>query len=849
MKKRKDEPNYALAYTKQRTASKFIGKSHVMTPHQQFLAEITQLSKLVEKGSRQSGRLDYSLAEQRLNAVDSLKAFSIDKALSNTEHIVIKSNLNGDVFMGARGTQPKTKIQSGEFSGRGEASMWASILLNEKIAGSPYRFDQFQDSRTTLINTLEKYGKINEIATYSMGSAKMIPLADEFGIKTTNFNPQIGAEIMNMKSKNPQIQHDVISTQSNVSDVMATLKNTDINLNRLIVKATRQSAGNEILDIMNPFSSHSQNQFLAQGNRDMALAQIQKPVQTSIEKQGQMIMRQETIKAIEANLPYTEFISQFNSGGTGDTRINSLTGKLELIPARTGQGSAFERIYTEEFNRLNNADINRPIKLPFTPTEAEVIRTSVAPEQQIQFLHTADEIRAIQSATTPEARIALQNTAMEAHIGLQTQADILQGQLNNLELTTPYRETIPNRIAGNVNLQNVLHGGLNLGSGLAGAYIGNKALEGLGVDLAGMNPYQSALIQAETQAVVSEGISTTGRAILSGGVRGAFNPTGALLNLATAGVGSQVQALYTNEVANLMTDAGADRRATEIVSQTVGGFSGALFAEAVIPTSALLIEGLGVVAGITAIETAGATIGSLFTPVGTAIGIALATVISAGFAIESAFHRYNAYMLNPDRLQREDTLIGNDPRIQAIVKQLNDSGDYSPENLRRVETSIATQVERLKDENVIRKDYDFRTRLTEVNREFQEASPNAVIQGATYGNSLINNGIASATEQVGIDRENARIQLDEDILANMSAPVATQGTQVRNIIKSDSQIEALSKAGDITGVNNRVRQIFIENKDRNHTFNDAINRDDPVIPQYRGSGVVENVAFSDIRVN
>ena len=155
----------------------------------------------------------------------------------------------------------------------------------------------------------------------------------------------------------------------------------------------------------------------------------------------------------------------------------------------------------------------------------------------------------------------------------------------------------------------------------------------------------------------------------------------------------------------------------------------------------------------------------------------------------------------------------------------------------------------MKDENVIRKDYDFRTRLTEVNREFQEASPNAVIQGATYGNSLINNGIASATEQVGIDRENARIQLDEDILANMSAPVARQGTQVRNIIKSDSQIQALSRAGDITGVNQRVRQIFIENKDRNNTFNDAINRDDPVVPQYRGSGVVENVAFSDIRVN
>jgi hypothetical protein len=390
---------------------------------------------------------------------------------------------------------------------------------------------------------------------------------------------------------------------------------------------------------------------------------------------------------------------------------------------------------------------------------------------------------------------------------------------------------------------------LNLGSGLAGAYIGNKALEGLGVNLQEMNPYQSALIQAETQAVATEAIATTGRAVLTGGIRGAFNPTSALLNLATAGVGSQVQTLYTNEVANLMTDAGADRRATEIVSQTVGGFSGALFAEAVLPTSALLIEGLGIVAGISAIETAGATIGSLFTPVGSAIGIALATVISAGFAIESAFHRYNAYMLNPDRLQREDTLIGNDPAIQQIIKNLNDSGDYSEDNLRKVERNISVEVERLKTTDVIRKDYDFRTRLQEVNREFQEASPSAVIQGATYGNSLINNGIASATEQIGIDRETARVELENAIIANQSAPVARQGTQVQNTIKSDSQIGELSRAGDIAGVNNRVRQIFIENQNRSHVFSEAITYDTPNIPQYQGNGVVEYKSFSDITVH
>ena len=78
-----------------------------------------------------------------------------------------------------------------------------------------------------------------------------------------------------------------------------------------------------------------------------------------------------------------------------------------------------------------------------------------------------------------------------------------------------------------------------------------------------------------------------------------------------------------------------------------------------------------------------------------------------------------------------------------------------------------------------------------------------------------------------------------------SAPTLPHGSHIYDVLNQDEQLQTFLKAGNISGINTRIRQVFQENKDKNSNFRDAIEYNEQTVPQFNKQGTVVYTGIRD----
>jgi hypothetical protein len=161
--------------------------------------------------------------------------YTIDKNLSNTEGLVLKNNNTNEIKVAYRGTK------------WGNSS---DIVANGKIFGNAESTDaQFKTAKDQIKAVTEKYSQLpDELLGYSRGGSIAITQGNDFGIKTTTFNPLLNG---NMVAKGDQGLHSIIRTTEDpvsVGTAFGTFKD---------VKSIYPKT-----DTINPVEAHTLDQFV-----------------------------------------------------------------------------------------------------------------------------------------------------------------------------------------------------------------------------------------------------------------------------------------------------------------------------------------------------------------------------------------------------------------------------------------------------------------------------------------------------------------------------------------------------------------------------------------------------------
>jgi hypothetical protein len=138
--------------------------------------------------------------------------FYIDDELSNDVGIVLVRKAVSDTGQtipdsSAFPQEVKIAYRGTQLSNPRDWAVIGNILGNNVQAT-----DEYKQSREQLRDVISKYGDPSELLGYSRGSSIAVNLGEEFGYKTTNFNPFLGTGISNLKSGN----HRVIRAEGDI---------------------------------------------------------------------------------------------------------------------------------------------------------------------------------------------------------------------------------------------------------------------------------------------------------------------------------------------------------------------------------------------------------------------------------------------------------------------------------------------------------------------------------------------------------------------------------------------------------------------------------------------------------
>jgi len=197
----------------------------------------------------------------------------VRKATSDTGQTISESSaFPREVKIAYRGTQKTNPTDWG---------VNANILANN-IQST----DQYKQSRQQLREVITKYGDPSELLGFSKGSSLAVNLGEEFGYKTTNFNPFFGFGVSNLKSGN----HRVIRAEGDpFSFGVGTMSQ-----NENFRVETMPPFGDKI----NPLEIHSIDNMI-----------LNKPRQTEVERQAKIL----NIRRTARKLADTESLVKINN--------------------------------------------------------------------------------------------------------------------------------------------------------------------------------------------------------------------------------------------------------------------------------------------------------------------------------------------------------------------------------------------------------------------------------------------------------------------------------------------------------------------------------------------------------
>ena len=244
--------------------------------------EVQEKAKMIEASKTYHNTENFNMAQQVLDQQNI--PYQIDPELSNKQGLIIHNPENGDTKAVFRGTR---------ISNLQDLYTDGLIITGQESPETA----QFSEAEDMVNRAKQKYGSVDEGLGYSKGSSLNIQTAERTGIpKTTNFNPLIGAKMINPTSQNSK--HQLWRTTEDIPSLgVSYLADKD----NYELRVVRPKAGS-----ITPKASHDLNQFYGNQTRikkptEGDLENRLKKINTTAKRHGEAIMLSDMLADIEGS--------------------------------------------------------------------------------------------------------------------------------------------------------------------------------------------------------------------------------------------------------------------------------------------------------------------------------------------------------------------------------------------------------------------------------------------------------------------------------------------------------------------------------------------------------------------
>ena len=316
---------------------------------------------------------NFQTAQDYLNGMGDTNGYTIDKNLSNTEGLVIRTP-EGTTEIHYRGSHIIDKPSLSD------------MKTNFKIvSGFESEDPQFVQAKTQYENAVNKYGSVEHFGGYSKGGGKSLYMGMKYDIPSTNFNPLIGTKTARGINNTTQ-EHTIIRTTGDAPSLGLAVS-SNANSENWNVKALRPLKKNVGLNpIKNSYDAHKLDNFTTPRNTGN-VSNDPTTIENLMFQQGKLMGQKgkyETLdnigRAVESGKTYSEFIQDLqNAGFRGDGDVGLVNGKPMIKGGRHTRGSMDG---TVDYWELMGGK--------FTPEEENVIGSNIQQPQEITSVEEAE---------------------------------------------------------------------------------------------------------------------------------------------------------------------------------------------------------------------------------------------------------------------------------------------------------------------------------------------------------------------------------------------------------------------------------------------------------------------------
>ena len=298
--------------------------------------------------------------EMATNEILKDTGYLFDKDLSTNEGLVLHNPETNDVKVAFRGTSTSFKRP---FDSIKDLTHDARFITGTEAYGR--EGGSLSTARDLINSAKNKYGNVNELVGYSLGGQKSLLLGDEFGIKTTTFNPLIGLNSMRQSSTNTE--HNIFRTTEDITSLGAGFGTYKSNWNIKSILPKKLS--------LDPRKAHHLSNFLDNDDRYKGRSLLDIKVAKVIDagkKKAQTEDLTNTMNEMEQNLnrEYPSREELLEEDPFGDLPRPPIRPKQEYTSRGEAlyetRGSKFEIDTIDDLNR--QVGIKPPLELPDAPT-------------------------------------------------------------------------------------------------------------------------------------------------------------------------------------------------------------------------------------------------------------------------------------------------------------------------------------------------------------------------------------------------------------------------------------------------------------------------------------------------
>ena len=818
-----------------------------LTPQMKEYAEMVKVSSVLHKKG-----VDTAIKRLKTTYPD----YELDVA-NSTDHYAIIKKPNGKVIIGFRGTDPGAKIKSGLGKGVIEPIMWINMQGGSEDIYEEHKMKNIKDK----ILTKYRPDQIEQITGYSMGASKAKILGDMLGIDTHLYNPYIGKRFYDTTT--PNTKHQVVRTTEDIAStiryVIKPQKMPDnvkvdsidpINTIKMQAKKIHSRVKSD-LQSFNALDNHNLEHFTSDGDRSYLLRDLNDRINERVaqfEEQTRGLDKNST----EFNTLKEQMITDFRPTtrlASQETQIVSSRSKMfkSLKPSNIVTALAGVAGGAAVDNLINSIESATGLPIDDHITTAISGGLGALPQQTVArfFGGKLNLAKAVtggiagalaQELTAEGSDAALQALGMDAdssEIVSQTLGGGVGGAVTagGAALARQIAVRIGARIAATVGAELTATAlGAEIGSivpgfgTLIGAGIG--ALVSLGFAIYDVESRKNAPLSREEQRFLQSAVDY----VVDGGnidtLLESIEDSSERERLRNSFNSEEYQNKISDETLNEQrerTDIGVTlrdiRRMELFIQEHTTDFFDEEFTAA---ERNRIIEEL-------ASDPQYADFFNSYSrlPVYNTDGTSF-SMRDADWTIPASVVRYKGattraqieYMQSPEYAERRE-------QLNWLNELLNNDEEFN-----NSETAAAAN----------QRVYDL---ITNSDHKAYFMSGNFIPQFDNEGNLIFQNYTDQPLVPQELPQEQVRSYANEKI--NYQTLIGeTSGDRYRigNKINSDAEIQRLLSLNDTAGVNARIRQIFMENKDMS-VFSSAIDRDDPNLPQFTSDGRLVYQKFSE----